>query len=240
MAIFTFRSKRPNTGPPVGDQVLSTRPIARYECVTSEDLSPPPLMNVTDLVLPSEEPFDGPESKIDGDPFDRITFTFPVMEADMNMEGNDRVPPVSTFAAAEMDVDMIDRTNAAPGAPTSSNGTGVANAVELAHHLADAVQGMSRRLEEQTAARVNLEQRLDAYRDAERSYETLKQKLAVAQRSSVADEDVETLQRVLQALAQDPNHIMVLASVAQQAQKLQALVADYSNLRAAARSTIDD
>lgn len=156
----------------------------------------------------------------------------PAMETASSMESNENVSRTYPFAAAETDIDMIDRPQAVPASPAiASNGASAANPVEMARQVAGVVQDLVRRLDEQAVQRQQLEQRLASYQESARAYESLKQALRGVVATPVTEDDLETLEKVLQAMAQDPNHIMVLASVAQQSAKLQSVVTSFHRLR---------
>lgn len=146
------------------------------------------------------------------------------------MERNDRVPPDT--------VPAVDPATPPMEAAAEANGSGPANTVEMARQVAAAVQDLVRRLGEQDGYRRQLESRLRAYEEQARMYEPVMQALSDLARSGISEDDLQTLQRVIEALARDPNHIMVLASVAQQANKLQTVVNSFQRLLQSARNSV--
>jgi hypothetical protein len=106
-------------------------------------------------------------------------------------------------------------------------------AVEAARTLTAMVQNIVHQIEEQEALRRELQERVRSLEDAARGYSVLRDQLREGFASGLTREDLQTLQRVLQDLAQDPNHIMVLASVAQQAGKLLTVVQGYARVQEA-------
>jgi uncharacterized protein YigA (DUF484 family) len=100
--------------------------------------------------------------------------------------------------------------------------------------VANIVQRLAERARELESQKQALEQQAAANAQAARSGEALRQTLRETVLSgSVSAEDLQTIQRVLAALARDPNHIMVLASVAQQAGKLTTIVDSFVRLHSA-------
>jgi hypothetical protein len=95
------------------------------------------------------------------------------------------------------------------------------------------VQDLVHQLEQQAAQRRELEERLRSLEEATRGYAALRDQLRDVFASGTTREDLQTMQRVLQDLARDPNHIMVLASVAQQAGKLLTVVQGYARIQEA-------
>jgi hypothetical protein len=158
---------------------------------------------------------------------------FPSLEEDLTMDSNDNSPPAYPFAAAGTDINMIDKHHASANGSAPSGYSGTGNPVEMARQVAAAMQDLVRQANEQEVMRKELESRLSVYSDNMRAYESLKQTLRDVSPAGVNDDDLETLQRVLQALTQDPNHIMVLAAVAQQATKLLAVVNSFTQLHGA-------
>lgn len=161
-----------------------------------------------------------------------------------SMESTDNNSPAYPFVTAEMDIEMIDKFHPVPSSSVSANGLSAAESngkqsdpVAMAQQLGIAVQDMVQRLHEQEQRRYQLEQRLEAQEKTIRAHEALKQKLHESVTGTVSDDEMETLVRVVQSLIQDPNHIMVLASVAQNAQQLLTVVNNFNALQQTVRQT---
>lgn len=119
--------------------------------------------------------------------------------------------------------------------PSSTGQDPVPDAVDLARRLAESVQQLVRQLDDQEERRAQLEQRLAHATDQAASAESRRQSMADALGGSITEEDLRTLEQVLERLSQDPNHIMVLAAVAQQAGTLLQVVEAYGKLRSLAQ-----
>jgi exonuclease VII large subunit len=124
-------------------------------------------------------------------------------------------------------------TDAAEQALPQNGDAHADRAVETARTLSAMVQDLVHQLDEQATQRRELEERLQALEQATRGYAALRDQLRDVFSGAVTREDLQTIQRVLQDLSQDPNHIMVLASVAQQAGKLLAVVQGYTRIQEA-------
>ena len=147
-------------------------------------------------------------------------------------------PPPPAFAGGDAGATAVDPfRSAAPAArPAAVNGgTHPDRAVEMARMLSGIVQDLVRQLEEQEAQGKALREKVGALEDHLRSHESLRQTLRQLAPTSVTAEELQNMQRSLQALSQDPNHIMVLASVAQQARQLLDVVAAYARVHDALR-----
>ena len=147
------------------------------------------------------------------------------------MEGNVLQPPGTPGDSNTVTVEQY-----RPTAPTAQNGTTQPDrAVEMARMLSGVVQDLVRQLEEQEMQGRQLTERVSSLEAGLRSHESLRQTLRQLAPPSVSPEDLQAMQRSLQALAQDPNHIMVLASVAQQARQLLEVVTSYARIHDALR-----
>ncbi len=225
MALLNFMRARPADDPDDDDRPVTPSTSPDQAAVASR--TPPQSSILTNLVNPTQHDSNGARTIA-------APATYPTKESPDHMEHNENLPPAYPFAAADMDIDMIDRAHT-----PANNGTSVAsqaadgNPVEMARQVAVAMQDMVRRVHELETMRTQFEARLTNYDDSLRAYETLKQTLRETTSIPVSEEDMQTLQRVLQALTQDPNHIMVLASVAQQATKLVAVVDAFTKLQGA-------
>lgn len=142
------------------------------------------------------------------------------------------------FEPADTGIDMIEKVPASSG-----NGTyaGRSNAqvdpVEMARQLSSSIERMMAETEELRAWKQAAEVKLAGYAELSRSYETLHKAVVEVQASELTVEDVAALQQVLQALVKDPNHIMVLASVAQRAGQLEEVVCAFARMRADLNNT---
>jgi cysteinyl-tRNA synthetase len=151
------------------------------------------------------------------------------------MDNSEELPPAYPFAAADMDIDMIDKLHASPNGAAIPGASAAGNPVDMARQLAVIVENMMRQINDHQGYARQLEHKMSTIEENARAYESLKQTLREVAGSGITDEDIQTLQRVMQALAQDPNHIMVLASVAQQAPKLQSIIKSFAKLYAAVK-----
>lgn len=155
-------------------------------------------------------------------------------EADAPMDSNDRLPVSFPFDSSDMDIDMMDKIQETPTNGTSPTATvtqaGATDIAPLLNQLNAVFGDMARRLQAEEGRRRMLEQQVVVAASNARAYETFKQSLREAD-AGVSSSDLEGIQRILTALTQDPNHIMVLASVAQQANTLLAIVNAYAKLR---------
>lgn len=106
-----------------------------------------------------------------------------------------------------------------------------AGAADLARRLADAVQELVQQLETQERQRQELEQRLAHAEEQAAAGRDQYRALQARLTSSVSEDDLQAVRPVLEKLAGDPNHIMVLAAVAQHAPTLLQVVTTYRELR---------
>jgi hypothetical protein len=105
--------------------------------------------------------------------------------------------------------------------------------VHLAQQLTTAIEDLVRQLDEQEEQRRRLERQLGELQASAQASESLTRTLRDVAGSAISPDDLQKLQGVVQALSQDPNHIMVLASVAQQAGILLQVISNYNQLRSA-------
>jgi vacuolar-type H+-ATPase subunit I/STV1 len=158
------------------------------------------------------------------------------LEAEAKMDINDSRPPGYPTPGGQSNALTLDQSQPAASTPVSSAQNGATQpdkAVEMARMLSGIVQDLVRQLEEQEAQGRDLRQRVAGLEDSLRSHESLRQTLRQLAPPTLTPEDLQNMQRALQALAQDPNHIMVLASVAQQARQLLDVVSSYSRVHEA-------
>jgi hypothetical protein len=151
------------------------------------------------------------------------------------MESDDRSPHPFTIPASGTDAGSIStQSQQGQGTEPMQNGDGrPERAIEAARTLMALVQDLVRQVDEQETQRRDLQERIRVLEEAARGYGTLRDQLRELVLRSITQDDLQTLQRVIQALEQDPNHIMVLASVAQQAGKLLAVVQGYARAQEA-------
>ncbi|HLJ69174.1 MAG TPA: hypothetical protein VKX16_17610 [Chloroflexota bacterium] len=113
---------------------------------------------------------------------------------------------------------------------TGQDGNDPERAVDMARKLTDVVQELVRQLEEQEARSRQLRDRITELEENARAFEGVRVRMREMMPDSVTREDLLAIQSTLRSLAQDPNHIMVLASVAQQANKLLTVINSYGRL----------
>lgn len=159
------------------------------------------------------------------------------LEVEKAMDGTGETGPYP-FASTDLDIDMMDKvrtgTNGPSVSPPVTAGALPGDPAELAQQVAGVVQGLAERVRELEGQRQRLEQQVATQEASTRSAEALMQKLREnVLTTSVSADDLQTIQRVLEALSRDPNHIMVLASVAQQAAKITAVVDSFARLHRA-------
>ena len=171
------------------------------------------------------------------------------LEVERTMDGSGE-PGSYPFTPPDLDTDLMDNVRTGVNGPVASRpaaaeSSGVDSRVaasgdpaQLAQHVAGIVQGLGERVRELEGQRQRVEQQLVALQSVARSGEALRQTLReIVSSSAVSPEDLQAVQRVLAALARDPNHIMVLASVAQHAGKFTHIVEGFARMHQALQQT---
>jgi hypothetical protein len=157
------------------------------------------------------------------------------MAGSNDTESNPVIP-----AGVDTNATVGDRTGAHSSAASRSMpaGSSTSDPSQLAQYVASIVEGLARRVTSLEVERLEHERRLHEFQEAAQSGEAFKQTLReIVLSASVTTEDLQAVQGVLAALATDPNHIMVLASVAQQAGKLTTIVDSFTRLHQAVSPT---
>ena len=157
------------------------------------------------------------------------------MAGSNDTESNPVIP-----AGVDTNATVDDRTGAHSSAASRSMpaGSSTSDPSQLAQYVASIVEGLARRVTSLEVERLEHERRLHEFQEAAQSGEAFKQTLReIVLSASVTTEDLQAVQGVLAALATDPNHIMVLASVAQQAGKLTTIVDSFTRLHQAVSPT---
>jgi hypothetical protein len=152
------------------------------------------------------------------------------------MNTDDRPPQPYSFPADNVRADalsMLQPTRPQDLTPPQNGDIRPDRAVEAARTLTAMVQDLVHQIEAQATQRTELEERLRSLEQAAHGYTVLRDQLRDVFSNALTTEDLQTMQRVLHDLSQDPNHIMVLASVAQQAGKLLAVVQSYTRIQEA-------
>jgi multidrug efflux pump subunit AcrA (membrane-fusion protein) len=161
----------------------------------------------------------------------------PSAEANNVMDEKSQSTSSFPFVSADADIDMIDKVQPSTNGGSVSDGASALGPLDLARQLSTTIQNLIAQTEQETAQRQAVEARLQvadsqlqALQEVARTGEALKQTLREAGQTSLTADDLQKLQNVLQALSRDPNHIMVLAAVAQQSGKLLEVVNAFSRL----------
>jgi Rad3-related DNA helicase len=109
-----------------------------------------------------------------------------------------------------------------------------ARAVEMAQRWSDVVQDLVRQLEEQESERRELMDRIGALEKRLEEQEPLRQAMSAASiHDPISGEDLRVAQYVTDELLRDPDHLVVLATVAQNAQRLARIVNRYAEIHRA-------
>ncbi len=159
------------------------------------------------------------------------------LEADTLMNDNSESGPSFPFVPADADIDMIDKFQPSTNGGSSYAAAPSTDALDMARQLAATIQSLITQAEQEAAKRQAAEAQVQvlssqmrAMQESARAGDALRQTLRETGSSNLSMEDLQKLHNVLQALSQDPNHIMVLAAVAQQANKLLELVNAFSRI----------
>jgi hypothetical protein len=103
----------------------------------------------------------------------------------------------------------------------------------MAGQWANLIQGLVRQLELEEQKRRELEVRVTELEESARKGEALRRMLEETSAEGLSREEVDAVQYATDSLVRDPDHIIVLASVSQQATRLQKIVSAYARLQRA-------
>jgi hypothetical protein len=107
-------------------------------------------------------------------------------------------------------------------------------ALEMAQQWSGVVQDLVSQLDKQEAERRQMQDRISALERMVHEHEALRQAFAEsAADDPISGDDVQTAQFVADSLVKDPDHIVVLASVAQNAQRIARIVNRYARIHRA-------
>jgi hypothetical protein len=105
----------------------------------------------------------------------------------------------------------------------------------MAQQWTGVVQDLIRQLDRQETERQQLLARIEALERAVRGHETLTRILAETSADRLTVDDMQAVKYVTDSLLRDPDHIVVLASVAQHAEQLARIVSSYGRIHQAMR-----
>jgi len=103
-------------------------------------------------------------------------------------------------------------------------------AAQLTQEWTSVVEGLVRQLEQQEVERRRLLQKISALERAVQVNQTVRD-AAEASATNVTDEDLQAVQYVADSLVRDPDHIVTLAGVSQNAQRFHRVVSAYVRLQ---------
>ncbi|MGH2442106.1 MAG: hypothetical protein ACRDFX_02935 [Chloroflexota bacterium] len=106
-------------------------------------------------------------------------------------------------------------------------------ALSMAREWGSVVESLVRRLDEQAAERSTLLERVRELEQAVHANQAFSDRLDAVSIDALSLEDLQAIKYVTDSLVRDPDHIVVLASVAQHADKLRDVVDGYVRLRSA-------
>jgi hypothetical protein len=112
-----------------------------------------------------------------------------------------------------------------------------ARALEIAREWSTVMQEFVNQLEGQESERQHMLARIDELERVVRAHEALGRVLAGASEDQVTPDDLQAVQYVTDSLLRDPEHIVVLASVAQHAEQLARIVNSYARIHRAIRES---
>lgn len=138
-------------------------------------------------------------------------------------------PPDS---AVESSADM---QSTLPSQSEVTNGDGYeirTQAVAMAEQWSTVVDGLIDQLNQQDEERRHLLSRIQEMEQAMEADRVMREQLRNASRDAVVGEELQKLRYVTSSLIEDPDHIVVLAAVAQHAGPLKRIVEDYARIRA--------
>jgi hypothetical protein len=108
-----------------------------------------------------------------------------------------------------------------------------ARALEMAQQWPSIVQDLVRQLERQEIESRQLQDCIAELEQTARAHDSLKRALSEASGDSPTQDEMQAVQFVMASLLGDPDHIVVLASVAQHAEQLSRVVNNYVRIRRA-------
>lgn len=118
-----------------------------------------------------------------------------------------------------------------------SNSNARGQAVEAAERLAQMVRELVRELDERDAERQRLQRDIQSLEDRVNTTMPQQQALVEAVRSSVPADEIQTLHQLLNSLIENPNHIVILASLSQHAAALGQILDGYVRIQRVLQST---
>jgi hypothetical protein len=116
--------------------------------------------------------------------------------------------------------------------PTPETG-GRGQVVEMARQWAEIVESLVRQLDEQEVERRQTIQRIQALEEATQADRAMRERLQNVAADPISAEEMQAIKYVTDSLLRDPDHIVVLAAVAQHAGKLHKVVDQYARIRSA-------
>jgi hypothetical protein len=118
-------------------------------------------------------------------------------------------------------------------APLADTGPLRDRAVEMAQQWSQVVENLVRQLDEQEAERRRMLEHIRLLEQRLQSTQGVREQLQGAASGMLSPDDLRAVRYVADSLLRDPDHIVVLAAVAQNAGKLHDLVESYARLREA-------
>jgi hypothetical protein len=107
----------------------------------------------------------------------------------------------------------------------------------MAQEWSALIQALVNQLERLEIERQHMLARIDDLERAVRAHESLTRVLAEASGDTLTSDEMKAIQYVTDALLRDPDHIVVLASVAQHAEQLARVVNNYARIHRALRDS---
>ena len=117
--------------------------------------------------------------------------------------------------------------------PRSDGQPGRGEILTAARRWPGMIEDLVRELDRLEAEGRELRERVDQLEESARSGERLRSALTATPEEAVTEEELKVVQYVMESLRRDPEHIVVLASVAQNANKLQKVVSRYARVHQA-------
>lgn len=149
--------------------------------------------------------------------------------------GSSLIPLGTTTSAEETVPTQVEQerpsTEMATPPGDSEDGQIRTQAVQMAQQWAGVVEGLVRQLNQQDGERHQLLTRIQALEEAVQADRSLHEQLRNSAADTVAGDELQKLRYVTNSLIEDPDHIVVLAAVAQHAGPLKRLVEDYARIR---------
>lgn len=106
-------------------------------------------------------------------------------------------------------------------------------AIDLARQWNDVIDGLVRQIDQGEAERQQMLEHIRVLEERVRAVQAWRDGLRSSSGAAVSAEDFQSIRYVTESLMRDPDHIVVLAAVAQHADKLQRMVESYAQLRRA-------